>query len=285
MELARTEAARRQGGTADGNANTTATAQDRGRPSPRRAGAGCRRRSTSCWCWSASRWSSSSSAGSSSARASWSTRSACVMILQVSVIGIIAVGVTQVIITGGIDLSSGSVVGADRDGRGEPRADVDYARAVYPVADRPAGHRPGRSPACCVGLLAGIVNGSLIAYTGIPPFIATLGMMVTRAASPNGTRAASRSACSPTVHACDRLRHLAGGHLPRRGADLPHRPALHALRQVHLRHRRQRAGGARLRHRCRRPPDQGLRHRRPAGRARRRGHRRPAPSPARPAWA
>ena len=34
-----------------------------------------------------------------------------IMILQVSVIGIIAVGVTQVIITGGIDLSSGSVVG------------------------------------------------------------------------------------------------------------------------------------------------------------------------------
>ena len=30
-----------------------------------------------------------------------------------------------------------------------------------------------------VGLLAGMVNGSLIAYTGIPPFIATLGMMVT----------------------------------------------------------------------------------------------------------
>ena len=33
-----------------------------------------------------------------------------VMILQMSVIGIIAVGVTQVIITGGIDLSSGSVL-------------------------------------------------------------------------------------------------------------------------------------------------------------------------------
>ena len=28
------------------------------------------------------------------------------------------------------------------------------------------------------GALAGLVNGSLIAYTGIPPFIATLGMMV-----------------------------------------------------------------------------------------------------------
>ena len=29
-----------------------------------------------------------------------------------------------------------------------------------------------------VGLGAGLVNGSLIAYTGIPPFIATLGMML-----------------------------------------------------------------------------------------------------------
>ncbi|WP_325063040.1 hypothetical protein [Halovulum marinum] len=35
-----------------------------------------------------------------------------IIILQVSIIGIIALGVTQVIITGGIDLSSGSVVGA-----------------------------------------------------------------------------------------------------------------------------------------------------------------------------
>jgi inositol transport system permease protein len=29
-----------------------------------------------------------------------------------------------------------------------------------------------------VGLVAGLINGSLIAFTGIPPFIATLGMMV-----------------------------------------------------------------------------------------------------------
>ena len=34
-----------------------------------------------------------------------------IVILQVSIVGIIAVGVTQVIITGGIDLSSGSIVG------------------------------------------------------------------------------------------------------------------------------------------------------------------------------
>jgi inositol transport system permease protein len=30
----------------------------------------------------------------------------------------------------------------------------------------------------CVGLVAGLINGMLIAYTRIPPFIATLGMMV-----------------------------------------------------------------------------------------------------------
>jgi inositol transport system permease protein len=35
-----------------------------------------------------------------------------IIILQVSIVGIIALGVTQVIITGGIDLSSGSIVGA-----------------------------------------------------------------------------------------------------------------------------------------------------------------------------
>ena len=33
---------------------------------------------------------------------------------------------------------------------------------------------------------------------------------------------------------------------------LPHRAALHALRQIHLRHRRQHAGGAGLRHQCQR---------------------------------
>ena len=35
-----------------------------------------------------------------------------IIILQVAIVGIIALGVTQVIISGGIDLSSGSIVGA-----------------------------------------------------------------------------------------------------------------------------------------------------------------------------
>lgn len=101
-----------------------------------------------------------------------------VMILQVSVIGIIAIGVTQVIITGGIDLSSGSVVAVTAMVAASLAQTSDYARAVYPsLTDMPVF-----VPVLVglgVGLVAGLINGSLIAYTAIPPFIATLGMMVT----------------------------------------------------------------------------------------------------------
>ena len=74
-----------------------------------------------------------------------------IMILQVSVIGIIAVGVTQVIITGGIDLSSGSVVGADGHGRGELRAVARLCPRGLSGADRPAG----RSCRCWSGSAIG----------------------------------------------------------------------------------------------------------------------------------
>src|SRR5258708_31044536 len=55
-----------------------------------------------------------------------------VMILQVSVIGIIAVGVTQAIITGGIDLSSGSVVALTAMVAASLAQSSDAVRAVYP---------------------------------------------------------------------------------------------------------------------------------------------------------
>jgi len=101
-----------------------------------------------------------------------------VMILQVSVIGIIAIGVTQVIITGGIDLSSGSVVALTAMVAASLAQSADAVRPVYPsLTDLPvivpvvAG--------LAVGAAAGVVNGTLIARTGIPSFIATLGVMVT----------------------------------------------------------------------------------------------------------
>ncbi len=108
-----------------------------------------------------------------------------VIILQVSIVGIIAIGVTQVIITGGIDLSSGSVVGATAmiamsfaqvavvNGNPNPKA-------IFPELgwlDLPVIVPILVGMGC--GLIAGLINGSLIAYTRIPPFIATLGMMVT----------------------------------------------------------------------------------------------------------
>ena len=101
-----------------------------------------------------------------------------IIILQVSVIGIIAVGVTQVIITGGIDLSSGSVVGLSAMVAASLAQNADFVRAVYPSLTGLPIVFPVMA-GLFVGLVAGIINGCLIAYTGIPPFIATLGMMVT----------------------------------------------------------------------------------------------------------
>ena len=101
-----------------------------------------------------------------------------IIILQVAVIGIIAIGVTQVIITSGIDLSSGSVVAAAAVVSASLAQVSDFPRADLSASDRPADHLAGRWPARSVGLIVGLINGSLIAYTAIPPFIATLGMMV-----------------------------------------------------------------------------------------------------------
>ena len=101
-----------------------------------------------------------------------------VMILQVSVVGLIAIGVTQVIITGGIDLSSGSVLAVSAMVAASLAQEPGYARAVFPSL---AG-LPFVVPMVCgllIGAIAGCINGSLIAITAIPPFIATLGMMVT----------------------------------------------------------------------------------------------------------
>ena len=107
-----------------------------------------------------------------------------VIILQVSIVGIIAIGVTQVIISGGIDLSSGSIVGATAmiamsfaqtaivNGNPNPKAIFGDSWMDLPVIV------PVVIGLAC-GVFAGFVNGALIAYTRIPPFIATLGMMVT----------------------------------------------------------------------------------------------------------
>jgi inositol transport system permease protein len=105
------------------------------------------------------------------------TQRLSIIILQVATIGIIAVGVTQVIITGGIDLSSGSIVGATAMIAMSFAQVSTYARAVYPsLTDLPVIVPVGIGLGC--GLAFGVINGVLIAYAKIPAFIATLGMML-----------------------------------------------------------------------------------------------------------
>lgn len=87
------------------------------------------------------------------------------IVRQMSVIGIVAIGVTFVIITSGIDLSSGSVIALT---------------SVIVASVAQAGSYPviiAILVAMLVGLSTGVINGTLIAKGGIAPFIVTLGMM------------------------------------------------------------------------------------------------------------
>ena len=110
-----------------------------------------------------------------------------IIILQVAVVGIIAVGVTQVIITAGVDLSSGSMVGFTAMVAASFAQSASNSRAVFLdpfYAKFGLGWFLDSSPIWAIlfgilfGLLLGLLNGYIIAKTKIPPFIATLGMMV-----------------------------------------------------------------------------------------------------------
>src|ERR1700733_10560563 len=95
------------------------------------------------------------------------------IVRQMSVVGLIALGVTGIIVSAGIDLSSGSVVGLTAVVAASLAQAPDNAAAFYPGL-----HLPLLVPvaaACLVGALVGLINGTLVAKTRIPPFIATLG--------------------------------------------------------------------------------------------------------------
>lgn len=88
------------------------------------------------------------------------------MLRQTSINGLLAIGMTFVVLTGGIDLSVGSIVGASgmfaalvaRTETGMPW----YLALLVGLA---------------VGLALGLLNGVIIAYLKVPAFIATLGML------------------------------------------------------------------------------------------------------------
>ncbi|MCT8775638.1 ABC transporter permease [Glaesserella parasuis] len=85
--------------------------------------------------------------------------------LQTSTIALIGIGATCVILTGGIDLSTGSVVALS----GVAAAMIVNAGVPVPL---------GMVLGILVGGICGLVNGILVTQMKLPPFIATLGMMM-----------------------------------------------------------------------------------------------------------
>ncbi|MFI2779735.1 ABC transporter permease [Streptomyces sp. ALB3] len=86
------------------------------------------------------------------------------ILTQSSVIGVVTVGMTLVIIGGGIDLSVGAMVAlASVWATTLATQDFGFAGILF--------------TAVTVGLAAGLVNGVLIAYGRMVPFIATLAML------------------------------------------------------------------------------------------------------------
>jgi len=124
-----------------------------------------------------------------------STRNILNIVRQISMIATISFGVTIVIITAGIDLSSGSVA-----------ALAGVVAASFGLG----GH--SLFVAGLLGLLAGaaagLINGVVTSYGNIPPFIITLGMML-----------AARGAAlmytdgRPVTGLTDQFRFIGGGYL------------------------------------------------------------------------
>jgi ribose transport system permease protein len=79
-------------------------------------------------------------------------------------VGIIAIGMTAVIVTGGIDLSVGAVLVLSGMVIGMT---MNAGMSIWLAVPLALG----------VSLLVGAFNGLLIAYVGVPPFVVTLGML------------------------------------------------------------------------------------------------------------
>ena len=84
----------------------------------------------------------------------------------------LASGMTLIILTGGIDLSIGSLVGLAGVVVGLTQVTWGWS------ADGISGAFASAGAAIAVGIFAGAVNGTLIARLRIAPFVITLGMMV-----------------------------------------------------------------------------------------------------------
>ncbi len=95
----------------------------------------------------------------------FTVQNAIIVFDQVTVYGILAIGMTLVIITGGIDLSVGSVLAVSAMTTGW----------LFSIQGLP--FVPALLCGLLIGAAAGLVSGLLITFARLPPFIATLAMM------------------------------------------------------------------------------------------------------------
>ena len=86
--------------------------------------------------------------------------------LSIAITGILAVGMTAVILTGGIDLSVGSVA-----------ALAGVVAAMIAAAGGAGAVALGAAGALGVGLAVGAFNGVVVAHFRVPPFVVTLAML------------------------------------------------------------------------------------------------------------
>jgi ribose transport system permease protein len=87
-----------------------------------------------------------------------------IILTQTVVVAVAALGMTVIIVSGGIDLTCGSVVALS-----------SVVAAQLLVKEQPVAYV--LVAAIGAGLLLGLVNGSIVAGFGLMPFIVTLGMM------------------------------------------------------------------------------------------------------------
>ena len=86
------------------------------------------------------------------------------ILVQSSIMAVIAIGMTFVIIGGGFDLSVGSTVA--------------FAGGIAAMTMVKFGLVAGVAAGIAAGIVIGVVNGAIIAKLGVNPFITTLGTMV-----------------------------------------------------------------------------------------------------------
>lgn len=92
-----------------------------------------------------------------------SPRNVSNLVRQMAIVGIMGTGMVLVIVSGGIDLSAGSVMG--------------FLGCIAAALQVWGGFGTIETMLICIagGLLIGLLQGGLIAYTGVAPFIITLG--------------------------------------------------------------------------------------------------------------